>query len=517
VTATRTLVVDCPDWPVVASGAAPDEPAAVFHANRAVATSAAARNEGVEVGMRRREAQGRCPSLAVLAHDPSRDARAFEAVAAAVQSITPRLELTRPGRCAFPTRGPARYFGGDDALAARVRALAQGALGDRGRATVGIADGPFAAALAAERSLVVPPGASPAFLAPFALDALALPELVDVLRRLGIRTLGDLAALPPADVLARFGTAGATARRLATGLDERPPATTPPPPELAVQIELDPPAERVEQAAFVARALADELHQRLHHRGLACTRLLIVAETEHGESHERLWRHEGALTTGAIADRARWQLDGWLNGSAAHRPTSGITLLRLAPDEVVPATGRQLGFWGGDAGADERALRALARIEGLLGPEAVTVPEWRGGRLPGEQIVLIPAAAVDLTIDRSAGVGHGPAPWPGHLPAPAPATVPHEPMAASVLDERGEPVRVSGRGGLSASPARLVLGPGGRPRTITAWAGPWPVEERWWDPPSSRRRARFQVVTDDGVARLVVLESGHWTVTGLYD
>jgi protein ImuB len=516
VSVTRTLVVDCPDWPVVAGGAAPDEPAAVFHANRAIATSAAARAEGVEVGMRRREAQGRCPSLTVLAHDPNRDARAFETVASAVQTITPRIELTRPGRCAFPTRGPSRYFGGDDALAARVVALAQDALGDTGRATVGIADGPFAAVLAAQSSLVVPPGASPAFLAPFALDAIDAPDLVDVLRRLGIRSLGDLAALPPADVLARFGTDGATARRLAAGLDARPPATTPPPPELAVQIELEPPAERVEQAAFVAKALADELHQRLHHRGLACTRLLIVAETEHGERQERLWRHEGALTTGAIADRARWQLDGWLNGSAAHRPTSGITLLRLAPDEVVPATGRQLGFWGGAAGADERALRALARIEGLLGPEAVTVPEWRGGRLPGEQIVLVPAAAVDLTVDRSAGVVDGGAPWPGHLPAPAPATVPSEPVAVSVLDERGEPVRVSGRGGLSAPPARLV-GPAGRSHAITAWAGPWPVEERWWDPPSSRRRARFQVVTDDGIARLVVLEAGRWTVTGLYD
>src|SRR5437588_9655134 len=136
-------------------------------------------------------------------------------------------------------------------------------------------------------------------------------ELVDVLRRLGLRTLGDLAALPAADVLARFGTPGALAHRLASGLDERPPATRPPPPELAIEAELDPPAERVDTAAFVGRALADELHQRLAARGHACSRLLVIAETEHGERLERLWRLD-QHTAGFVADRVRWQLDGWL-------------------------------------------------------------------------------------------------------------------------------------------------------------------------------------------------------------
>src|SRR4029453_19242220 len=142
----------------------------------------------------------------------------------------------------------------------------------------------------------------------------------------------------------------------ASGLDPRPPATRPLPPDLVVSADLEPPAERVDTAAFVARGLADELHRRLGERGLACTRLVITAETEHGERLERVWRHEGALSVGAIADRTRWQLDGWLHHtSTPRRPTAGITLLRLAPDEVVPATGRQLGFWGAAAGADERA------------------------------------------------------------------------------------------------------------------------------------------------------------------
>jgi protein ImuB len=514
----RTLVVVVPDWPVVAAFGAGGsaEPTAVLHANRVVACSPAARADGVLVGQRRREAQARCPALAVADHDVGRAARAFEPVVAALDVLTPRIELTVPGRCAFPTRGPSRYFGGDDALARQARALA-GAVAPG--VCVGIADGPFAAGLAADRDVVVPIGGSPSFVAPWPLDALGLActDLVDVWRRLGLRTLGDLAALPAADVLARFGGPGIEAHRLARGLDARPPATRPPPPELTVEIELDPPAERVETAAFVARGLADDLHGRLSSRGLACTRVAVVAETEHGERLERLWRHEGTLSAGAIADRVRWQLDGWLTGSALHRPTAGISLLRLVPDEVVPARGRQLGFWGGAAGADDRALRALARLEGLLGADAVTVPEWRGGRGPHERVALVPAAAADLDAARPAA---SPAsvvePWPGHVPDPAPATVLPRPMPAEVVDHRGRPVAVTGRGAATGDPVRVRIGDGPT-LAVEAWAGPWPADERWWDPGGHRRRARFQVVTDDGCARLLSVEGGRWWIEAVYD
>src|SRR5919108_429070 len=92
------LVVWCSDWPVVAAGAPPDRPAAVVHANRVVACSAAARAEGVRPSLRRREAQGRCPELELLAHDPARDARAFEPVLVAVERLTPWVQVPQPAR-----------------------------------------------------------------------------------------------------------------------------------------------------------------------------------------------------------------------------------------------------------------------------------------------------------------------------------------------------------------------------------------------------------------------------------
>ena len=123
--ATRTLALWCPDWPVVAAihdgEAGVGRPVAVFRANRVIACTGEARADGVRRGMRRREAQSRSPDVVVLADDPTRDGRAFEAVAAAVESFTPLVEIVRPGWCQLATRGPSRYFGGDDTVGYRHR------------------------------------------------------------------------------------------------------------------------------------------------------------------------------------------------------------------------------------------------------------------------------------------------------------------------------------------------------------------------------------------------------------
>src|SRR4051812_18355497 len=505
----------CPDWPVTAAGFSADEPVAVLFANRVVACSRAARAGGVRRGLRRRQAEARCSGLTTVALDADGDARAFEPVVAALEAFCPRVEIMRPGACAVATRGPSRYFGGDQMLAQRVAEVVADVDG-----RVGIADGPFAAELAARSNRVIPVGESPAFLAPFSVDVLERPELSDLLHRLGIRTLGAFAALPPASVLARFGADGLCAHRLACGDDEHPLAARIPPPELDVIAELDPPAERVETAVFAARGLAHQLCDELSARGLALSCLRVEAETEHGETLVRRWRLEGA-TPLALAERVRWQLDGWLSDANPHRPTAGLTLLRLAPEEVLPDEGRQLGFWGGDRALDDRAARALLHVQGLLGPEAVTTAVPAGGRGPAEQVQLVPwgdappglcvsARPMPAQIRKEREV------WPGRVPPPSPAVVHGTPTRAEVVDERGEPVSVSGRGAPSGEPAKISVDK--RPWVdVLAWAGPWPVDERWWDPQAHRRRARWQVLTADGTAHLLAVEGGRWSVEATYD
>lgn len=528
----RLLALEVPDWPVVAAGRPPQQAAAVVAANQVVAVTAAGRAEGVREGLRRREAQRRCPELTVVAADVGRDARAWEAAVGAAEAFTPKVEVTGPGRLALATRGPSRYFGGDRRLGQRLAAAVEAVLGLGGGACrVGVADGRFAATLAAappslagggdDPVRVVPPGTSAAFLQPLPVATLRRPELADLLVRLGLRTLGDLAALPPATVLARFGPDGQEAWRLARGLDRTPLAVRTPPPDLTVAAELDPPADRVDTAAFVGKALADELHARLAEAALVCSLVAVEAETDHGDSLVRRWRHEdptghhhGALDAGAIADRVRWQLDGWLAGGAATplpaaRASGGICVLRLTAEEVHPDQGRQLGLWGGSAAADDRVARSLARLQGLLGPEAVVTAVLVGGRDPAAQVRLVPWGDPRPAGDRR------PPPWPGSLPGPSPALVHRPPRRADVRDTDGKPVTVTGRGSVSGLPGGLSIA-GGPWLPVTAWAGPWPVEERWWDD-RGRRCARFQLVLAGGDAHLVVRERGRWWVEATYD
>ncbi len=552
--AVRTLSVLCAQWPAVATGRPAVVPVAVLHANRCVAVSPAAAALGVTPGLRRREVQARCPSIELFERDQQRDARCFEVVLAELEQIAVRLEVSEPGSCAMPTIGPSRYHGGDRALAALVHQRVVDALREQvGHGVlpcavgVGLADGPRAAAIAAReavathggaRPIVVPAGSTAGFLSSLPVERLSYArggdteereELIGVFRRLGLRTVGRVAELPAPDVLARFGALGMQLHRLANGAEVDPPEVVTTPPDLRVHAAIDPPAERVDRAAFMAKALADDLHAELAGRGLACTRVLVVAETEAGDRIERLWRHEGALSAAAIAQRVRWQLEGWLDtGRSRGRCTGGVSRVELIPDQVVADDGVQLGFWGGRSDAGERAARALARVQALVGSDAVLVPEWQGGRAPGEQYRLVPLDGVDL----AARSVPGDEPWPGRIPTPSPAVVWSRPGSAEVLDSSGCRVGVSGRGLISSAPVRCRVGPADSVAgwsQVRAWAGPWCVEERWWDALAHRRRARIQVVLvpegsgpggthpSHGVAHLLTLEDGRWWVEATYD
>jgi protein ImuB len=89
----------------------------------------------------------------------------------------------------------------------------------------------------------------------------------------------------------------------------------------------------------------------------------------------------------------------------------------------------------------------------------------------------------------------------------------HQPVSVAVADAAGRPVRVTARGGVSAPPAMVTIDElAARPQRVQAWAGPWPVEDRWWDAARARRIARFQVLTTEGRLLLLVVERGDWRV-----
>ncbi|MGW0161645.1 DNA polymerase Y family protein [Mycobacterium sp. NPDC003323] len=520
---SRVLALWCMDWPAVAAattaGLGATDPVAVTLANRVIACSAAARAAGVRRGLRRREAQSRCPQLHVATADPAGDARHFEGVTAAVDEVVPRAEVLRPGLLAVSVRGAARYFGSEQAAAER---LVDAVAAAGAECQTGIADQLATAVFAAKAGCIVEPGRDASFLSGLSIRQLAAEpslagadrqELADLLWRMGIRTIGQFAELSRTDVSSRFGADALRAHRFARGDADRGPSGRELPPDLDAVYHCDPPIDRVDAAAFAGRALAGELHRNLEGAGVGCTRLSIQAVTANGEELNRVWRCAEPLTEDATADRVRWQLDGWLTRRAIRTdsagPTGPITVLRLHPVEVVSAGALQLPLWGSSGDDDRmRARRALVRVQGLLGPEAVQVPVLSGGRGPAERITF--TALGDEPVPRF-DPGQ---PWPGQLPEPSPAVLLDDPV--EVLDAQGNPVRVTHRGMFSADPVRVESsGHGGE---LSWWAGPWPVDERWWDPAQrSGRTARAQVLVEAGQAMLLCYRQRQWYVEGIYE
>ena len=514
-TVTRAIVLWCPDWPVTATmhtqEIADDVPVALVERNLVFACSAAARAEGVKRGLRIREAQARCTQLQVFPYDPVLDARAFEPVLAAIEEIMPGEQLVRPGTCVLRARGPSRYYGSEERAAAELLRCLEG-LGIAG-GRVGIADGPFAAEQAARSTgrdviRIIPAGQSPNFLAPLPVTLLPQAELTALFRRLGIHTLGDLAALDTTDVRERFGEQGARSHLLASGLDSAGVVPRTPPKQLDRTIEFEPSLDRIDQVTFAFRATADTFIAGLTKAGLVCTSIRIEVTAESGQVSERTWLHPRLFSVTDVVDRVRWQLQG--SGAIDSGLGSPIVRVRVTPESVDDIGHHEEGLWGG--GADERIHHGLSRVQSMLGHDAVLTATIGGGRVLAERQQLVPWG------DRATGAAGAKQPWPGSLPAPAPATVFETRRRVGVFSSDGEPIRVDDRGTVTAQVALFsATGSIRDAHEVSAWAGPWPILERWWDAHQHRNIQRFQVVDAEGTAWLLMLDGEEWSAEARYD
>lgn len=465
---------------------------------------------------------------------PRGDARGFEVVARSVEELTPRLAVERPGVLFFPTRGPSRFFGGDVALARRV--LAAVAATGAGATRAGVADGMLAARLAARSArdpegepVVVDRGGSAAFLAGWPVRVLARVgvvggDLVELLGRLGLHTLGQVAALDVGSVVARFGAEGERLHVLCRGLDVAPMGLRVPPVEIVERISFEPPVEHAEAVVFAAKVLAERLLDRLRVLGLACVRASLEIETDEGARSTASWRWEQELTPTALAELVRRRLE--LGGG--YGQGGPIAALRLVPEEVAPLTGLQFGLWGGGYADLARVERLVASLQGMLGSASVVTGEVGGGRTPLERTRWVPWGEPPRVGEGDAArhcrAVHEQPGWPGAIPSPSPARVFDPPLPAELLDASGRALTVSARGDVSGAPASLRCGalPGaGGP--IVAWEGPWFHDLRWWQPRSRRRRALWRVVVcgapgvPGGVACLVAVERGRAGVEAIHD
>jgi protein ImuB len=362
--------------------------------------SLAAEAFGVHPGMRLGEALARCPQLTLIPPDPAGVADLWERLLVRLESVGAAVEPERPGLVCFDARGLLRLHGGTEGVLRAARTAL------RMPARFGIAPSRFAAVAAATRARTRRPeivggfgGSTPrsgsegreqarAYLAPLPVTLLrarpALADLPESLERLGIRTLGELAALPAAALADRFGRLGLLAYELARGGDS---ALSPRPAGefLREALELPEAASGIQLERGLG-LLIDRLLARRERRGRTLRSVVISAKlVEQGGT----WR-EQVVFREALADPARMRLA--LTPRLALIPAPA-EMLRLAVEQFGPLASDQRPLLEDPAAARAARLReAIRQTRVVAGPEAAlrVLEVDPDSRFPERRAVLAP-------------------------------------------------------------------------------------------------------------------------------
>lgn len=363
--------------------------------------SLAAEAFGLRPGMRLGEALARCPQLALVPPDPAGVADQWERVLVRLESMGAAVEPERPGLVCFDARGLLRLHGGiEGVLGAARRAL-------RVPARYGVAPSRFAAVAAATRARSRRPeivgGASrerePArerelarsYLAPLPVALLrarpALAHLPEALERLGVRTLGELAALSVPALADRFGQEGLLAHELACGGDS-PLRPRPAGEFLRESLELPEAASGLQLERGLG-LLIDRLLARRERRGRTLRAVVISAVlVEQGGT----WRQQVVFRE-ALADPVRMRLA--LAPRLALMPAPA-ELLRLSVERFGPLASDQRALLEDPAAVRSARLReAIRQARVAAGPEAAlrVLEVDPDSRFPERRAVLAPFEA----------------------------------------------------------------------------------------------------------------------------
>lgn len=358
--------------------------------------SAAAEVFGIHPGMRLGEALARCPRLALIPPDPMGVADAWEAALQALEGIGAQVESQAPGIVCFDGAALRRLHGSPSLAAFRspVPAWLDGVVGASRRAVarsarIGAGPSRFCAVAGAVRArsrrVEIVAGAQDLATAPVTMlrrDA-ACAGLVDPLERLGITTLGALAALPRAAVADRFGKAGLRAQRLAAGEDDplRPRTAG----ELLEEtLDLPEVASGV-QLGRALELLIDRLLARRERRGRALRAVVLGARLVEGGT----WR-ERMVFREPLADPLRMRLA--LSGRLVLLPAPAESL-RLTVERFGPPAAPGAALFDDDRTRRHARLReAIRQARAVGGPDAAlrVLEVDPDSRVPERRAVLTP-------------------------------------------------------------------------------------------------------------------------------
>jgi nucleotidyltransferase/DNA polymerase involved in DNA repair len=348
---------------------------------------------GVRPGLPLREVVPLCPEAMVLQPDPVRSAAVLEAVLADLQRVSPIVEPADDGYFFLDLRGLQTMYGKLEALEAAIHAAVPALL----RPRLGFANGKFAAAVAARMAepggtapaCVVPASQTQTFLTPLSVRHLLMleAEVQHRLELLGVRTIGDLAALPFSAVQAQLGPPGAQAWRVAHGKDTEPVIARPLVATVQDGLRFDDPLGSVDAVMAAIDQLLAHTYSQPALQGRSVRQVRLRALLSDGTSWERLYTFKEAFSSRDATRRALKSKLDLPNGL----PPAPIDELALELLGLAGEAARQPGLFVARARQWAEIAEAARQLRARYGRvplyHAIEVEPW--SRIPERRWALV--------------------------------------------------------------------------------------------------------------------------------
>jgi len=452
---------------------------------RILQASVTAESLGIGAGMTPSQAQARCPKLRVLHRVAAGEERAQQELLQAALQWTPDYESTAPGLCLLEFT---RVRGLWQRREACGRQLHEWLAGRELEARIGFASNPELAGLAAQAArpvLIVgeEAGAEAQLLSDLPISALGpTAPLAQLLRLWGVRTLGQFARLPRAEVARRLGNEGLLLWDMAAGGRDRLLRRVRPASGYREEMELEHAVESLEPLLFVLRRMLENLCERLAGDWLVASALALELRFQDQTSHQRTLRvAEPTRDVGLLLRVIYTHLENLTT-------TAPILAVVLELTPTRPAQ-QQTALFERTLRDPNRFAETLAQLEALVGQGNVGKARLLPSRRPNAFTLvnfLAPAAPGLLPEERPA---HG---LPLRCFRPS--------RQVTVLLRRGQPA---------------TLQTGGQTLTITQARGPWLLSGDWWDHAPWQREI-WEIAASDGALYQLAKEGSRWVLDGVF-
>jgi protein ImuB len=473
-----------------------------------------AKAAGVEVGMTKAEAEV-CPGVVWRWRSPAAEASAHAALLDCAWTISPRVEDVCEGddgkrldTVVLDISGCERLFGSPEKIANDLRRVAWDVGLDARVAVAGNAEAAVCAARGFPGITVITEGGESVRLGALPISSLSMPvELLETLKRWGIHTCAEFAALPEVAVVERLGQEGRRWQLLARGSHSRPLLPKEPPVHFDECMELEFPVELLDPLMFVLNRLLTQLCARLGMHALSAREIALTLTLERQDARSKeVPQHVRRLRLPVPSRDSKFVLKLLQLDLQNHPPRAAVIAIRVVATPARART-RQMGLFLPLSPEPEQLEITLARIRNTVGDDRVGSPKLLDTHRPNafrQDRFVVPEPSAKAT---SAGER-----------TTAALRIYRPPLPASVELDGGKPSNISCDGAC---------------RKVLALAGPWRTKGDWWSETAWAReewdvllkalRPKYQSDSDDEEEETTLYRIyrdrrlRRWFVEGVYD